>query len=147
MEEQEDFCINSEIRRPNVRGSVLRLGAVGNIVYINGLTFFFTTTGFLAGKLNSSTYMIIIMKKGMSRFLKHDPGSGLLVLLRRSGFGGLLDLSLVNVQSFKVVFTVWFSSLTCNLSTCEAFQQKHEIHVPWILVFVLYVELCGSIVI
>lgn len=107
MEEQEDYCINSEIRRPNVRGSVLRLGAVGNIVYINGLTFFFTTTGFLAGKLNSSTvYMIIIMKKGMSRFLKHDPGSGLLLLLRRLGFGGLLDLSLVNVQSFKVVFTV-----------------------------------------
>lgn len=107
MEEQEDYCINSEIRRPNVRGSVLRLGDVGNIVYINGLTFFFTTTGFLAGKLNSSTvYMIIIMKKGMSRFLKHDPGSGLLLLLRRLGFGGLLDLSLVNVQSFKVVFTV-----------------------------------------
>lgn len=77
------------------------------IVYINGLTFFFTTTGFLAGKLNSSTvYMIIIMKKGMSRFLKHDPGSGLLLLIRRLGFGGLLDLSLVNVQSFKVVFTV-----------------------------------------
>lgn len=136
MEEQEDYCINSEIRRPNVRGSVLRLGAVGNIVYINGLTFFFTTTGFLAGKLNSSTvYMIIIMKKGMSRFLKHDPGSGLLVLLRRSGFGGLLDLSLVNVQSFKVVFTVWFSSLTCNLSTCKAYNTNMKFMSPesWFL--------------
>lgn len=42
----------------------------------------------------------------MSRFLKHDPGSGLLLLLRRLGFDGLLDLSLVNVQPFKVVFTV-----------------------------------------
>lgn len=135
MEEQEDYCINSEIRRPNVRGSVLRLGAVGNIVYINGLTFFFTTTGFLAGKLNSSTCMIIIMKKGMSRFLKHDPGSGLLVLLRRLGFGGLLDLSLVNVQSFKVVFTVWLSSLTCNLSTCKAYNKNMKFMSPesWFL--------------